>query len=183
MANPFESMITQARQRLDAGDASAALQLARQILASANGPVPGVHLLRAQAFIKLASFLQALQAAEAEVFVNPTDPAARQTLDGLLAKVARGPRQPAERKWASAIDQKQFDGYEYAAHRYTYRGIPMVKNSFDFALYPRLLHQIRPATIIEVGTFYGGSAVWMADLTRAFGCQRTSIRSTWSRST
>lgn len=46
---------------------------------------------------------------------------------------------------------------------YRYRGIPTLKNPFDLALYPRLLEQVRPHTLIEIGSFKGGSALWFAE--------------------
>lgn len=46
---------------------------------------------------------------------------------------------------------------------YTYRGVPMLKNPFDLALYTLLLERARPRTLIEVGTNAGGSALWFAD--------------------
>jgi cephalosporin hydroxylase len=46
---------------------------------------------------------------------------------------------------------------------YRYRGIPMLKNPFDLALYPLLLDRARPRTLIEIGTYCGGSALWFAD--------------------
>jgi cephalosporin hydroxylase len=44
-----------------------------------------------------------------------------------------------------------------------YRGVPMLKNPFDLALYSMLLERARPATLIEIGTNAGGSALWFAD--------------------
>jgi len=52
---------------------------------------------------------------------------------------------------------------------YRYRGVPMQKNPFDLALYPLLLDRARPRTLIEVGSFRGGSALWFADQGRALG--------------
>jgi cephalosporin hydroxylase len=46
---------------------------------------------------------------------------------------------------------------------YRHRGLPMLKNPFDLALYPLLLERARPATLIEIGTHAGGSALWFAD--------------------
>jgi cephalosporin hydroxylase len=46
---------------------------------------------------------------------------------------------------------------------YTYRGVPMLKNPFDLALYPLLLDRAKPRTLIEIGTNAGGSAMWFAD--------------------
>lgn len=56
-----------------------------------------------------------------------------------------------------------------ATLRYTYRGILCLKNPFDFALYTKLIHELAPRTIIEIGSHSGGSALWMADMLRAFG--------------
>jgi cephalosporin hydroxylase len=52
---------------------------------------------------------------------------------------------------------------------YTYRGIPTVKNPFDWAIYPMLLWEARPRSIVEIGSNRGGSALWLADTMRAFG--------------
>ena len=46
---------------------------------------------------------------------------------------------------------------------YRYRGVPMLKNPFDLALYPMLLERAQPQTLIEIGTHAGGSALWFAD--------------------
>ena len=53
------------------------------------------------------------------------------------------------------------------AHRY--RGVAMLKNPFDLALYPLLLAQARPRTLIEIGSHQGGSALWFADTAAALG--------------
>jgi cephalosporin hydroxylase len=46
---------------------------------------------------------------------------------------------------------------------YTYRGVPLLKNPFDLAIYPMLLERERPRTLIEIGSHMGGSALWFAD--------------------
>ncbi len=53
--------------------------------------------------------------------------------------------------------------------RYTYKGIPALKNPFDLALYARLLWEVKPRTLIEIGSYKGGSAIWFADQMRAMG--------------
>ena len=52
---------------------------------------------------------------------------------------------------------------------YRYRGIPALKSPFDLALYPMLLWEARPRSIVEIGSNCGGSALWLADTMRAFG--------------
>ena len=44
-----------------------------------------------------------------------------------------------------------------------WRGIPLMKNVFDFAMYPALIAELRPRTVFEVGSGLGASAIWLAD--------------------
>lgn len=39
----------------------------------------------------------------------------------------------------------------------------MAKNPFDLSLYSMLLDEVQPQTIIEIGSYRGGSALWFAD--------------------
>lgn len=59
--------------------------------------------------------------------------------------------------------------------RTRYKGLRLAKNPFDLALYLRLLEQLRPATIIEIGTSEGGSAVWLRDQCRVLGLAETQV--------
>lgn len=52
--------------------------------------------------------------------------------------------------------------------RYTYKGVPLIKNPFDFAIYPMLIWELKPRVILEIGSASGGSALWLADLLRTF---------------
>jgi cephalosporin hydroxylase len=49
-----------------------------------------------------------------------------------------------------------------------WKGQPLFKTVFDFSIYTMLLWELKPRTIIELGSGTGASAVWMADLMRAF---------------
>jgi cephalosporin hydroxylase len=49
-----------------------------------------------------------------------------------------------------------------------WRGLPLFKTAFDFAIYPQLLQELRPRTILEIGSGSGASAQWLADLARTF---------------
>jgi cephalosporin hydroxylase len=44
-----------------------------------------------------------------------------------------------------------------------WRDTPLMKNVFDFAMYPALIAELRPRTIFEVGSGMGASAIWFAD--------------------
>jgi cephalosporin hydroxylase len=59
--------------------------------------------------------------------------------------------------------------------RYTYKGIPTLKNPFDLAIYARLLWDVKPQTIVEIGSYKGGSAVWFADQLRSMGQESARI--------
>jgi cephalosporin hydroxylase len=52
---------------------------------------------------------------------------------------------------------------------YSYKGIDCFKCPFDLALYQRLIWNLKPRTIIEIGTWKGGSALWFADLMETYG--------------
>jgi cephalosporin hydroxylase len=50
----------------------------------------------------------------------------------------------------------------------SWRGVPIRKNPFDMTLYPMLIWELKPRTIIELGAAYGASALWMADIATSF---------------
>jgi cephalosporin hydroxylase len=50
-----------------------------------------------------------------------------------------------------------------------WKDIANVKDPFSLSLYPLLIWELKPATIIELGAYKGGSALWMADLLDSMG--------------
>ena len=48
----------------------------------------------------------------------------------------------------------------------THRGCSILKTTEDMVITEQILWYLRPATIIEIGTYTGGSAIWMADMLR-----------------
>ena len=44
-----------------------------------------------------------------------------------------------------------------------WRNTPLMKNVFDFAMYPALIAELRPRTVLEIGSGLGASAAWFAD--------------------
>jgi len=52
---------------------------------------------------------------------------------------------------------------------YHWKGVMCNKNPFDLALYSKLVWELKPRTIIEIGYKFGGSALWFADQTKAMG--------------
>lgn len=69
----------------------------------------------------------------------------------------------------SAIPRQPLLGIQKGTMRYTWRGVLCNKNPFDMALYPMLIWETKPATIIEIGSKEGGSALWLADICARFG--------------
>ncbi|SDK05808.1 Cephalosporin hydroxylase [Bradyrhizobium sp. Rc2d] len=72
---------------------------------------------------------------------------------------------PSERGWMSAIHPKSFTNKttKVGALALTYKGLIHIKTAFDLALYTRLLWELQPRTILEFGSYQGGSALWFAD--------------------
>lgn len=53
--------------------------------------------------------------------------------------------------------------------RSTYKGVKFMKNPFDRVMYLELIEALKPRTIIECGSFHGGSALWFRDQCRNLG--------------
>lgn len=141
-------------------------------LAQKAPDVPGVHYLRVVCLNRVGRHEEALVAAADELRVNPGHEGARQEYDNLTKAFefkTQLEKDPQKRSYHSAIPHAALESIQAACHRYAYRGIPMLKNPFDFALYPLLIWDIKPATIIEIGTKSGGSAVWFGDTVTNYG--------------
>src|SRR5262245_47921075 len=134
-------VIERARHLLDAGDPAGAINVVDRYLITVPPPPPaGLHLLTGLAYLRIDSPqapLMAMHSMEAELVVDPTSAVAAEHLRELLAKYHKlGSFVPKERQWYSALAPAAADALEMASQRYTYRGVPMVKNCFDLALYP-----------------------------------------------
>ena len=49
-----------------------------------------------------------------------------------------------------------------------YRGCKLIKGPEDYVIYHQLLWHVKPPTVIELGTYTGGMAVWIADQMKLF---------------
>ena len=67
----------------------------------------------------------------------------------------------------------QLPGKYYIRHR----GCMLMKTTNDLIVLKELLGSVRPATVIELGTYTGGSALWMADMLELEGVSSTAIYS------
>ena len=81
----------------------------------------------------------------------------------------RWPALPGGRSWRSSIPLAMHVSFYRGLIQYQHRDIPMQKHPIEVALYPRLVWAVKPRTIIEVGSFAGGSAAWLADMLTSYG--------------
>ncbi len=49
-----------------------------------------------------------------------------------------------------------------------YKGVMLIKSPFDLALYMKMFQEVRPRSIIEIGSAFGGSAIWFGDMLNNF---------------
>jgi cephalosporin hydroxylase len=90
--------------------------------------------------------------------------------DNAAAEATEPIAEPATaRSFATAFPKSFLAGYHAGTMNYTYRGIPCLKNPIDLALYIKLIFERKPATIVEIGAFKGGSALFFADISAAVG--------------
>jgi len=69
----------------------------------------------------------------------------------------------------SELSQAQLLYSQGAGPAFRWRGIPCFKTVYDLAIYTMLMDELRPATIIELGSGAGGSALLFADLSVSLG--------------
>ena len=137
-----------------------------------NLEIPGFHYLRTVTLNAVGRHEEALEAAKLELKLNPAHDAARAEFEHLsraLEKNTPPSLNPEQRSYNSTIPLGTLNSIQNACHNYKYRGVPMIKNPFDFAIYPLLLWDVKPRTIVEIGSKDGGSAIWFGDLMDNFG--------------
>ena len=90
---------------------------------------------------------------------------------GRIAHSVRG------RRFRVGLSPASVNAVQAATLRTRYKGLRLAKSPFDLALYERALQDLRPATVIEIGTSEGGSAVWLRDRLDTFGLTQTRVLS------
>lgn len=157
--------LNQAVELLKSGKPIEAMRLADEA-AKSGVFVPGMHYLHVVCLNIVGRHEEALEAARAELAANPGHQDARIELHRLTQALKRAkpaPLHPEQRSYSSALDRAAMKSIQNAGHNFSYRGVPMIKNPFDYALYPLLLWKHKPGTIIEIGSKSGGSALWFGD--------------------
>lgn len=89
---------------------------------------------------------------------------ARRGAARLAEYAARQPVLPEAAPWPSAIDPATLAMSQGTAECMHWRGQPLFKTAFDFAVYSMLMWDLRPRTVLEIGSGSGASALWLADL-------------------
>lgn len=162
----LDGLEPQVRSLLDANRAPQAhgLLQANRHLADA----PRFKLLECLTLWRIGRFELCRRLAEEILESDPNQPEARVLLDQVRPVTEtpwRAVRSAAGqiRSYSSDIPKAFLDRLQASVHHYTYKGVQLVKSPFELALYPLLLWNLKPRTILEIGSKEGGSALWFAD--------------------
>lgn len=79
------------------------------------------------------------------------------------------------RPFRSSLDARALDQIQSGTMKMVYRNVPFFKNPFDISLYMLLLSRLAPRTVIEIGSKFGGSALWFADMLTAQGVPEARV--------
>jgi cephalosporin hydroxylase len=79
------------------------------------------------------------------------------------------------RPFSTAFTQPMLPGYQAGVMKYTYKGVRCLKSPIDMAIYMRLLWDLKPRLILEIGSHSGGSALLFADLCDMLGLEAQVI--------
>lgn len=115
---------------------------------------------------------EAFAAFREELTLNPGHAEARRDYEVLVEALRRKQilkPNPEQRPYHTELPLGVLRSLQAAGHNYAYRGVPMIKNPFDFALYPLVFWNVKPKTVIEIGSKDGGSALWFGDMMDNFG--------------
>ncbi|WP_228061576.1 CmcI family methyltransferase [[Phormidium] sp. LEGE 05292] len=132
--------------------------------------VPEMHYLRSLCLSNVGRHKEALAAAQAELLLNPNHAKAQAQVDNLTIILCKSETKipTQERTWNTTLSYDILLSIQKASMTHSYRGIPLLKNPFDLAIYPVLIWNLKPRTIIEIGSKDGGSALWFGDILNNF---------------
>lgn len=168
---PVQLILQQAINSFNQGDKVKALRLCEK--ANSLGVfIPGLHYWRAIFNTVCGRHEEALEAVKQELEHNPHHIQAQQHLNALtkaLVKPKKDKIPNQKRTWNTSLPHDLLMSIQNRLHNYAYRGVPILKNPFDLAIYPVLIWNLKPRTIIEIGSKSGGSGLWFGDLLNNFG--------------
>lgn len=170
--NPqVDELLGQAERLFRSGQGAEALKLAQKA-ERLGGEAEGLFYLQGLCLDLVGRHEESWQAFKKEVALHPGHSDAAAWADKLgkaLARPVTAKIPTSQRSWKTSLPRETLLGIQKSLHNYQYRGTPMLKNPFDFAIYPLLLWKLRPRTLIELGSKSGGSALWFGDLFNNFG--------------
>lgn len=79
------------------------------------------------------------------------------------------------RSFQTAFPPPLLETYQKGVMAYTYKGVRCLKSPVDMALYMKLLWDLKPNLVLEIGSHSGGSALLLADLLSCFGLETPVI--------
>lgn len=167
-----EILLCKARYFLKRGKGLKALKVAERA-AALDVNTRNLHFVKGCALDFVGRHEEAKRAFELEIRQFPANAKACSALAALDQASSRK-RQSARglsRRFGTSLGSDTLQEIQKSLHEYSYRGVPMLKNPFDMAIYPLLIWETKPNTIIEVGSKAGGSALWFADMVLNFGLE------------
>jgi cephalosporin hydroxylase len=149
-------------------------------LAKTNPNYPGLNFELANCYNRVGRHAEALLHAQEELKMQPDHQGAHQLeafLKGALAPPEISTELAQTQPYSTSIPREFLLVLQKRLHNYSYKGVPMLKNPFDLAIYTQLLWNLKPASIVEIGSKSGGSALWFAHQVDVFGfdCRIFSI--------
>ncbi len=153
---------------LNSGKPLEALQLA-EASARENTSDAQTHFIHARCLAVIGRHRESFTAVEKALALEPDFKDARNLAAELSVSLSApqpgsGGQQLSEREWRSAIPGNLLTSIQRGTMNYSYKGVPLLKNPFDLAIYPLLIWNTRPRTIIEIGSKDGGSGLWFAEM-------------------
>jgi cephalosporin hydroxylase len=74
---------------------------------------------------------------------------------------------PVSRQFLRTIQNRKLNVSEERPPILNWRGALLMKDPFELSLYPMLLQDLQPRTIVEIGAYEGASATWLAGVSES----------------
>ena len=103
-----------------------------------------------------------------DVWGNDVDyPGFKAKRDAVMNSLLNSPKRfqsISEREDRSDIPIEAIKAHTLGKYFIEHRGCMVLKTADDLVIMQQVLSHVRPATVFEIGTFCGGTAIWMADM-------------------
>jgi cephalosporin hydroxylase len=173
---PKRADLRAAQQLYGEGNYGKVLDLLRSIVEEEPAS-PEANLLLAQCLNRIGRHEEAVALLDYKEDVLGGSKEATELRDYLRSALA--PPKPDQEirldSYETSIPSEFLHVLQRRLHNFYYKGVALQKNPFDLAIYSRLISELRPQTIVEIGSKAGGSALWFADQCQIFGLTTTII--------